>query len=212
MFTSANFLPTDAEQHQTLKTRIPTGRFDGPGWRQWAFATCSPLQQPRNRRNGLLGAGSAVGWLSGRVARLAQSCTVATPFICNDLPSPSVRYVIERTRLSISAVRLLGREPRGCYGNTGMDRSGGAGRITPGVTACLSVLSSWSAAERICRRASSLDHAVKAMRLRFSDGLRAASSRKIPSVAYTPRIICSYSGWFGWQSDLRLWCPLNLVV
>ena len=35
------------------------------------------------------------------------------------------------------------------------------------------------------------------MRVRFSDGLRDASSRKIPSVAYTPRIICSYSGWFG---------------
>ena len=34
--------------------------------------------------------------------------------------------------------------------------------------------------------------------LPWSAGLRAASGRKIPGVAYTPRIICSYSGWFGY--------------
>jgi hypothetical protein len=32
-----------------------------------------------------------------------------TPFVCNNLPSPFLLYVIERTRLSHSAGRLLGR-------------------------------------------------------------------------------------------------------
>src|SRR5208283_1028172 len=36
-----------------------------------------------------------------------------------------------------------------------------------------------------------LDHAVNAIRLRFADGLRAASSRKMPSVTYRLSIIAN---------------------
>jgi hypothetical protein len=44
--------------------------------------------------------------------------------LCNDLPSPCLRYVIETTRLRHFAVRLLGREPRGCHGNNALQMGG----------------------------------------------------------------------------------------
>ena len=52
----------------------------------------------------------------------------ATLSLCNDLPSPCIRYLIETTRLSISLCACWAGEPRGCHGNTKVHRSGGEPR------------------------------------------------------------------------------------
>ena len=47
--------------------------------------------------------------------------------------------------------------------------------------ACIAMSAAWA----------KLDQAVKAIKLRFADGLRAASSKKMPSVTYTLSIIAN---------------------
>jgi hypothetical protein len=92
-----------------------------------------------------------------------------TPFVCNNLPLPFLLYVIERTRLSISAGRLLGREPRARHGNTAMQRSGGKPHGNPRRRECVGdcVAKTWGRThgERHSTRRLKLEQTVTTGRL-----------------------------------------------
>ena len=64
------------------------------------FVCCSPFKRAGNRWKRPSGKGSAMGMVlwSCRSHGL-HAC--ATPFLCNDIASPCIRYVLETTRLSI---------------------------------------------------------------------------------------------------------------
>ena len=98
---------------------MPQDALGRPGVAQRAASLLvRPIQRLPMRGTGHPARGSATGWsISGGVAVRGTLCASrgATPFLCNDLPSPCLRYVIERTRLSIP----LGLGPRSCHRGDG---------------------------------------------------------------------------------------------
>ncbi len=97
----------------------------------WAFARCSLVLRPRNRRNGLLDAASAMGW---------SSCVQRLGHVSNPVPYESTTYLPLRSHLVDNAgPRLFAlhspcgspRAPREQQSGDGRGRQGSEGNAKP---------------------------------------------------------------------------------
>jgi hypothetical protein len=146
----------------------------------------------------LLGQGRSCYWTFCQQVFVAIRPVAFTPIIgtCPDHPNNAdnkpVSHLAQRHQEAVLASGAT--TPRGVRAANRMATNAKAG-ISPKRCPCSEgILNAWTA---MIPARTRLDQTVNQIRLRCCKGFRDAMRRNTPSVAYTPRIICSYSGWLG---------------